>query len=97
MLYEVITDLNPAVLFEEIGMSRSNFQRKLKALTDMSPARFIRTIRLRRGKEMLEQGAGTIAEIAYGVGFGSQSYFTTCFREEFGMTPGEVVRDVTPS
>ncbi|MBE0645902.1 MAG: response regulator [Bacteroidetes bacterium] len=86
-------DLNPAALFEEIGMSRSNFQRKLKALTDMSPARFIRTIRLRRAKEMLEQGAGSIAEIAYGVGFGSQSYFTTCFREEFGMTPGEAIRE----
>jgi signal transduction histidine kinase/ligand-binding sensor domain-containing protein/DNA-binding response OmpR family regulator len=85
-------ELNPASLFDEAGMSRSNFQRKLKALTDMSPARFIRSIRLRRAKEMLEQGAGSIAEITYGVGFSSQSYFTTCFREEFGMTPGEAGR-----
>ncbi|MFA6235671.1 MAG: ATP-binding protein, partial [Bacteroidota bacterium] len=88
-------DLNPATLFEEVGMSRSNFQRKLKALTDMSPARFIRSIRLHRAKDMLEQGAGSIAEITYGVGFGSQSYFTTCFREEFGITPGEAAGNRT--
>lgn len=85
-------DLNPALLFDEIGMSRSSFQRKLKALTDMSPARFIRSVRLRRAMEMLEQGAGSIAEIAYGTGFSSQAYFTTCFREEYGTTPGDILR-----
>ncbi|MDX9759713.1 MAG: two-component regulator propeller domain-containing protein [Bacteroidota bacterium] len=86
-------NLSPTLLFEEIGMSRSRFERKLKALTDMSPARFIRGVRLRRAKEMLEQGAGSIAEITFGVGFGSQAYFTTCFREEFGCTPGEFLRN----
>ena len=85
-------DLNPALLFDEIGMSRSSFQRKLKALTDMSPARFIRSVRLARARDMLTQNAGSIAEVAYGTGFSSQAYFTTCFREEFGVTPGEYVK-----
>jgi CheY-like chemotaxis protein len=85
-------DLNPALLFDEIGMSRSSFQRKLKALTYMSPARFIRSVRLARARDMLAQNAGSIAEVAYGTGFGSQAYFTTCFREEFGVTPGEYVK-----
>ncbi len=79
--------LSPVELYEEIGMSRSQFQRKIKALTDMTPSRLIRTIRLERGREMLEQGAGSVAEVAYAVGFNSQSYFTSCFKEHFDRTP----------
>jgi AraC-like DNA-binding protein len=77
-------------LYTHAGMSRSQFHRKLKALTELSPSRFIRRIRLQRGKEMLEQGAGNVAEVAYAVGFGSQAYFSTCFKEEFGVSPGQV-------
>ncbi len=81
---------SPNDLFREIGMSRTQFQRKIKALTGMSPSRFIRSVRLERARQMLEQNTGTVAEVAYAVGFNSQSYFTTCFRERFGMTPGQV-------
>ena len=81
---------SPNHLFREIGMSRTQFQRKIKALTGMSPSRFIRSVRLERSRQMLEQNTGTVAEVAYAVGFNSQSYFTTCFRERFGMTPGQV-------
>lgn len=81
---------SPNHLFREIGMSRTQFQRKIKALTGMSPSRFIRSVRLERARQMLEQNTGTVAEVAYTVGFNSQSYFTTCFRERFGMTPGQM-------
>lgn len=82
--------LAPSDLYEELGMSRSQFQRKIKALTDLSPSRFIRSIRLERARQMLQQRAGSIAEIAYAVGFSSQSYFTSCFRERYGHTPGQI-------
>ncbi|PLX28473.1 MAG: hypothetical protein C0600_09655, partial [Ignavibacteria bacterium] len=82
--------LAPSDLYEELGMSRSQFQRKIKALTDMSPSRFIRSIRLERARQMLVQHSGSIAEIAYAVGFSSQSYFTSCFKERYDETPGQV-------
>ncbi len=72
---------------KEIGLSRSNLHAKLKALTGQSASEFIRTMRLHRAAELIKQNAGTIAEITYQVGFGSQSYFTRCFQKQFGMTP----------
>ncbi|MCB2204571.1 response regulator [bacterium] len=77
----------------EIGMSRTQLYRKIRALTGLSPSRFVRTIRLDRAREMLEQGAGNVAEIAYATGFGSQAWFTRCYRERFDVTPGETARN----
>ncbi len=79
-----------AQLGREVGMSRSQIHRKLVALTDQSATEFIRSFRLHRAKEMIHQKAGSISEIAYAVGFGSPSYFSKCFRQEFGMKPSEV-------
>lgn len=76
----------------EVGMSRSQIHRKLKALTDQSASQFIRSMRLQRAVELLTKKAGTIAEIAYEVGFGSQAYFTKCFHEQFGCAPKEYVK-----
>ena len=77
-------------LSHEVGLSRSQLHRKLKGLTDQSPSVFLRNMRLKRGKQLLEEKAGTSAEISYLVGFNSPSYFTRCFREQFGVTPGEI-------
>ncbi|HKI44707.1 MAG TPA: tetratricopeptide repeat protein [Balneolales bacterium] len=77
-------------LCREVGMSRSHIHRKLVALTDQSATEFIRSFRLHRAKEMIGQKAGSISEISYAVGFGSPSYFSKCFRLEFGITPSEV-------
>jgi AraC-like DNA-binding protein len=77
-------------LGREVGMSRSQLHRKLKAMTGKSSSLFLRSLRLQRAMDLLRQGAGTSAEIAYTVGFSSPAYFTKCFREQFGMTPGEV-------
>jgi len=76
----------------EVGMSRSQIHRKLKALTDQSASQFIRSMRLQRAVELLTKKAGTVAEIAYEVGFGSQAYFTKCFHEQFGCAPKEYVK-----
>ncbi len=74
-------------LRHEVGMSRTQLHRKLRALIDQSPSQFVRSMRLQRAVELLTQKAGTVAEIAYTVGFGSQAYFTKCFHEQFGCSP----------
>ncbi len=80
-----VEDLSAAV-----GMSYTQLHRKLKAITNQSAAQFIRTIRLKRAMDLLLQGAGTVSEIAYSVGFGSPAYFTKCFQDEFGTSPSDV-------
>jgi AraC-like DNA-binding protein len=77
-------------LGREVGMSRSQIHRKLHALTNQSASQFIRSFRLNRAMALIQQDAGTIAEIAYTVGFSSPSYFNRCFLQEFGCTPTEV-------
>ncbi|MCG3156451.1 MAG: Sensor histidine kinase RcsC [bacterium] len=84
-------------LSHEVGMSRVHLHRKLKALTNQSASQFLRSLRLLRAVELLRQNAGTVAEIAYEVGFGSQAYFTKCFHEQFGCAPKEYVKKSTPT
>ena len=72
-----------------MNMSRSNLLRKIKKQTQLSASQFIRQIRLQRGKALLEQTELTVSEISYQVGFGNNSYFTKCFREHYGYSPGE--------
>ena len=64
--------------------------RKLKALTGKSTSLYLRTVRLAKAKQMIENQKGTISEISYQVGFSSPAYFSRCFKEEFGHTPSEV-------
>ncbi|MBK9015453.1 MAG: response regulator [Saprospiraceae bacterium] len=80
-------DYDVVQLSRELGMSRSQLFRKMKALTDKSIANFIRSYRLHRAKQMLETTDLTVAEIAYEVGFKDPSYFTKTFFEEFGVLP----------
>jgi signal transduction histidine kinase/DNA-binding response OmpR family regulator len=72
-----------------VGLSRSQLHRKLRTLTHQPPTMLIRSIRLERAAELLVGQAGSIAEIAYGVGFSSQAYFARCFRDQFGVSPRE--------
>ncbi len=78
-----------AELAEEMSLNRSTLLRRVKAGTGLSVALFIRRQRLRHAKEMLRDSSLTISEVAYQVGFSSSSYFTKCFREEYGYPPGE--------
>lgn len=73
-----------------MGMSRSQLHRKLTALTDYSPNEVIRNMRLERAKQLLEKNTGTVSEVSYLCGFNSPAYFIKCFKDYFGVTPGEI-------
>lgn len=75
----------------EVGMDRVQLHRKLKALSGKSPSIYLRSVRLIRAKKMIEEKEGNISEIAYSVGFSSPTYFTKCFREEFGFLPSDLL------
>ncbi|MDF9800824.1 signal transduction histidine kinase/ligand-binding sensor domain-containing protein/DNA-binding response OmpR family regulator [Catalinimonas alkaloidigena] len=76
---------------KELGMSRVQLYRKLKALTNQAPGDFIRMMRLKRAAELLAQDSGSIAEVAYAVGFNDPSYFSKSFHKQYGQTPSEYV------
>ncbi len=80
------------VLCEVLGLSHSHLYRKLMAITGKSPLEFIKLVRLKRGKQLLEKSQLQISEIAYQIGFNSPKRFSQKFREEFGMSPSEYVR-----
>ncbi len=86
------TDFSVEVLCEALGLSRGHLYKKLMAITGKGPAEFIRTIRLKRGRQLLEKSQLQIAEIAYEVGFNSPKRFTVNFKEEFGMSPSDYLR-----
>lgn len=85
-----------AELAMEMGISYSSLNRKLKAIARQSISQFIRETRLKRAMELLQLQVGSVAEVAYGVGFGSTSYFSKCFHEYFGYPPGEVRKRLIP-
>jgi signal transduction histidine kinase/DNA-binding response OmpR family regulator len=73
----------------EMALSTSQLTRKLRALIGQSPAQLIRSLRIQRGADLLAAGAGTVAEIAYQVGFADQGHFARTFKRQTGLTPGE--------
>jgi len=85
-------DFDVSQLTDKMAVSRVQLFRKLKALTDQSPSEFIRTIRLKRAAQLLDKGFGNIAEVTYQVGFNNLSYFSKCFRELFGLSPSDFVK-----
>ncbi len=87
------------LLGKEVGMSRTNLFRKLKALTSQPPSEFIRTIRVKKAARLLLEGYN-VSEVTYQVGINSRSYFIKCFSEQFGMTPTDFIKQYqkqTPS
>lgn len=83
------TDFDVGIFSREIGMSRTNLHRKLKALTDCSATEFIRVVRLQRAMYLLEHKFGNVTDVAYAVGFNSVSYFNKCFKKQYGKTASE--------
>jgi DNA-binding response OmpR family regulator len=82
--------LNVETIGAELGLSRVQLYRKVKALTGVSPVELVRTVRLQRGRELLQTTDKTVSEVAYEVGFSAPSYFTKCFKDEFGVSPSEM-------
>ena len=75
-----------------LGLSRGHLYKKLIAITGKGPTEFIRTIRLKRGRQMLEKSQMQISEISYEVGFNSPKRFAKYFKDEFGLSPSEYLR-----
>ena len=74
-------------LSSDMCMSRMTFYRKIQSATGHTPTEFMRTIRLRRAAEMLQEARLTVTEISYATGFSSVSYFSRCFRALYGVPP----------
>lgn len=85
-------DFSVEMMVKEIGMSRSKLYLKLKALTDQSTSEFIRTVRLKRAVQLLESSDMTVKEIMYMTGFNTSSYFSKCFKKQFGVSPSEYLK-----
>ncbi|WP_326284527.1 hybrid sensor histidine kinase/response regulator transcription factor [Tamlana sp. 2201CG12-4] len=81
--------LSTDVLAKELSMSNSTLYRKIRALTGKGSNEFIRYMRLKRALQLLKEQEFNISEVAYKTGFTSLSYFSTCFKKEFGMLPKE--------
>ena len=83
------SDFSVEDLATQMGVSRVQLYRKVKAQTGRTPVDIIRLSRLNRSKVLLQTTDFSVSEIAYQVGFTAPSYFTKCFKEEFGMLPGD--------
>lgn len=75
---------------QQIGLSRVQLYRKVKAMTGSSVVDLLRKARLAKARRLLETRSMSISEVAYEVGFSAPSYFTKCFKEEYGILPGDV-------
>ena len=84
--------LNVEDLGKDMGLSRVPLYRKIKSLTNYAPNELLRMARLKRAASLLASSELTVAEIAYEVGFTSPSYFTKCYKEQFGESPTEFLK-----
>lgn len=90
VIAEQLADENFSIdtLAEQMNMSRSNFYRKIKALSGMSPNDYLKTLRMNKAAELMMSGT-RISEVAAQVGFTSSSYFAKCFKAQYGVLPKE--------
>ncbi len=92
-LHDIVTahledeEFGVEALTQEVGMSQPQLWRKLSALTGQSPSQFIRSVRLEHAKQLLQENSGNVSEIAFAAGFKNLSYFSRCFRLQFGQAP----------
>lgn len=76
-------------LAEEIGLSRSQLLRKITGLTGVSVNELIRTFRLQKAAQLIEQNWAPVTQVAYEVGFSNLSYFSKVFKEQYGVLPSD--------
>ena len=84
-------DFGVEELSREIGMSRVHMNRKLKEAINISPSSFIKSIKLKQAAYLLVNNKVNISEVAYKVGFSTHSYFSSSFKEFFGLSPKEFI------
>jgi AraC-like DNA-binding protein len=86
--------INVAFLAERMNMSHSTLYRKIKALTSMSANEMIRRLKLQKAEQLLLSGKYSVSEISYMIGFSTPTYFRQCFKEEFGQSPTEYLKQI---
>lgn len=86
------SEFSASVFCEAMGVSRMQLHRKMKALTGYSTTEFIRNQRLKLAKQLIEQDKISISEVGYTVGFNDPSYFSKCFKQEFGQSPTDFLK-----
>ena len=79
------------ILCNAVGMSNSTFYRKLKEISNQSPAEFINEVRMNKAAELLKTGKYNVSEVAYMTGFSFPNYFSKVFKKFFGCTPNELL------
>lgn len=86
------TEFTVEELVRLMQVSRSRLYLKLKALTGQSSSEFIRTVRLKRAVQLLENTGYTVKEVMFMTGFNTASYFSKCFKQQFGILPSEYIK-----
>ena len=84
------SDVSVEDLAADMNLSRVQLYRKVKSITGSSPVELLRNTRLKKAYQLLLTTDKSVSEVAYTVGFTAPSYFTKCFKNEYGMVPGEV-------
>ena len=79
-------------LSQKMGMSRSSFYNKIKAISGQAPADFIRQYRMERAKELLKSKQYSISEVALKAGFTDVKYFRDVFRKKYNRSPSEYAK-----
>jgi ligand-binding sensor domain-containing protein/signal transduction histidine kinase/CheY-like chemotaxis protein/AraC-like DNA-binding protein len=87
------TDFNVSFVVDEIGMSQTVLYKKIKALTGLSIADFIKSVRLKRAAQLLGENKLRISEVAYRIGFNNRKYFSQEFRKQFGKSPSDYIQN----
>ena len=88
------SEFNITQMVDDVGMSRTQLHRKLKELTGFSAAKFVQNIRMQQAMKLLKEKKVNVSQIAYSVGFSSQTHFSTTFKQYYGVSPTEYIRQL---
>ncbi len=87
------TDMNAEKIANHVGMSRTHFHRRIKEITGQNARDFVRNCRLKHAGQLLAEKHFNVSEVAYALGFSNVSHFATSFKNFYGMTPTDYMRE----
>jgi DNA-binding response OmpR family regulator len=88
-------DFNLDEMSAQLSMSRRTLFRKVRAVTGFTPNELLHNIRLKKAAVLFNSGEKNITRVLFQVGFNTPSYFTECFREQFGMNPSDYIKNIS--